>query len=526
MKPPAPGHPRTAPGAFILVPVLLAIAFGWWMLALRRYFLIDDAYISFRYAANFAQGHGLVWNVGAPVEGYTCLLWVLLLSAIARTGVDLTWPAIVLSASFGIGCLELLRRIARHASQSEGSLWELLPSMLLASLPTFAHAMTSGMEETSFAFWCLLAIHLLVLGRERPELRAFCGLAFAAASLTRPEGPLVAATAFAVELTGIAGRRARVRELLLPAFCVLVVVIVHTLFRLAYYGYPLPNTFYAKVIFGGVTLERGAIHLASFALAGGWLLLLSYPNRASAGLLWPWLMHGYALASVYCAYLLVVGGDHPHWFRFYVPLLPLPLLGVSLRLRAWAGSIGASPWSERLASIGCCALIAFTAYPFSEAAEPVVGRIDASIAKVMTDVDRFFDEVPDDSFCAVAAIGYVGYRHLKLHILDVWGLTDTHIAHMRVTPSVKFGHDKEDNLYVASMKPDYIYVFAPLPTPPMPGYDACWPSDSPPAAVYRRALSLSVNEKNLGVPAPRVRYLEPPPPCRPPTSGDAKPPPS
>ena len=38
---------------------------------------------------------------------------------------------------------------------------------------------------------------------------------------------------------------------------------------------------------------------------------------------------------------------------------------------------------------------------------------------------------------------------------------------MRVTPSVKFGHDKEDHRYVASMKPDYIYVFAPLPTPPV-----------------------------------------------------------
>lgn len=40
-----------------------------------RYFvLFDDAMISMRYARNFAEGNGLVWNPGeTPVEGYTNL---------------------------------------------------------------------------------------------------------------------------------------------------------------------------------------------------------------------------------------------------------------------------------------------------------------------------------------------------------------------------------------------------------------------------------------------------------------------
>ena len=33
----------------------------------------DDAYVSFRYARNLVRGHGLVYNVGEPVEGYTQL---------------------------------------------------------------------------------------------------------------------------------------------------------------------------------------------------------------------------------------------------------------------------------------------------------------------------------------------------------------------------------------------------------------------------------------------------------------------
>lgn len=503
----------------VLAPMLVALVFGWWMLARRQYLLVDDAYISFRYAANLADGHGLVWNAGVPVEGYTCLLWVLLLSCIASFGVDLTFPAVALSALFGLGCLELLRRITRAQRTNGPSHWELVPGALLASIPSFGHAMTSGMEESSFAFFTLLAVHLLLLGRQRAQYRLWAGLAFGAACLTRPEGALIAAVALTTEATPLAGHRTRLRELLAPGLCVALVVLVHTTVRLAYYGYPFPNTFYAKVIFGLTTLERGATHIWGFFLAGGWLLLLGLPRAKQPSILRPWIAHGYALVLVYCIYLLMVGGDHPRWFRFYVPLLALPLLGVSEQLRAWVKAprwLRDPSWSWRAVFVqgSLCAGLAFSALPFSEADEPIVGVIEPPIKKLMDDVDRFFDEVPKHSFCAVAAIGYVGYRHLDLHILDIWGLTDTHIAHLKVAPSVKFGHDKVDAEYVAAMKPDYVYMFT--DNLGWAGYDLCWPSDNPPAKVYRRAFPLTTAETQLGVPKSRTRDIGPPPQCRPP----------
>ena len=50
----------------------------------RRYYsLFDDAMISMRYAANLAHGHGLTWNPGERVEGFTNPLWTLVMALAA-----------------------------------------------------------------------------------------------------------------------------------------------------------------------------------------------------------------------------------------------------------------------------------------------------------------------------------------------------------------------------------------------------------------------------------------------------------
>ena len=51
-------------------------------LANVAWFLTDDAFISFRYVRNLLEGHGLVFNRGEYVEGYSNFLWVLELAAL------------------------------------------------------------------------------------------------------------------------------------------------------------------------------------------------------------------------------------------------------------------------------------------------------------------------------------------------------------------------------------------------------------------------------------------------------------
>jgi hypothetical protein len=73
--------------------------------------IAEDAFISFRYARNWVNGAGLVWNPGeAPVEGYTNFLWVALAAGMLALGFD----PLVGSQLLGIGAsLVTLGRLQR-----------------------------------------------------------------------------------------------------------------------------------------------------------------------------------------------------------------------------------------------------------------------------------------------------------------------------------------------------------------------------------------------------------------------------
>src|SRR5947208_12083 len=86
-------------GVWVLLGACL-IALG---VQIWRYdFLCDDAFISFRYARNFARGHGLVFNAGFErIEGYSNFLWVLILAAFQFLGVPPEYAANPLLILFG-----------------------------------------------------------------------------------------------------------------------------------------------------------------------------------------------------------------------------------------------------------------------------------------------------------------------------------------------------------------------------------------------------------------------------------------
>jgi arabinofuranosyltransferase len=81
--------------------------------AFDRRWVSDDAFISFRYGRHLAEGEGLVWNPGEYVEGYTNLLWTLVLAVIEKLEAD----PVLASQALGLASLSVrpLRRLVVRA---------------------------------------------------------------------------------------------------------------------------------------------------------------------------------------------------------------------------------------------------------------------------------------------------------------------------------------------------------------------------------------------------------------------------
>ena len=81
-------------------------------------FAIDDAYISLRYAENWANGYGPVFNPGERVEGYTNFLLVAVEMLLFKLGLEGLLPVKIFSILCGIALLGIVEHFTwkRHRS--------------------------------------------------------------------------------------------------------------------------------------------------------------------------------------------------------------------------------------------------------------------------------------------------------------------------------------------------------------------------------------------------------------------------
>ena len=70
-----------------------------------HWFTYDDSYISFRYAVNLADGHGLVYNPGEYIEGYTNFSWTVMVALGLKLGIDPHVTVKVVGAAAAMGTL-------------------------------------------------------------------------------------------------------------------------------------------------------------------------------------------------------------------------------------------------------------------------------------------------------------------------------------------------------------------------------------------------------------------------------------
>ncbi len=194
---------------------------------------MDDAYITFRYARNLAEGAGLVYNAGERVLGTSAPLFAVLLAGLNRlTGAAIPALAYALGAACLPACALLGYRLLRRAASP-------LPAALFVvaalSPPSSLEVFASGMETPLYLLGLLLAVELASRGRDVAAFAAAGGLCFLHPDATA----LVAALAFAL-------RAARGRWPWRPLALGLAPAAAAAAAVWIAYGSPLPHSVTAK----------------------------------------------------------------------------------------------------------------------------------------------------------------------------------------------------------------------------------------------------------------------------------------
>lgn len=242
-KPSSPTPPPT-PLWQVVAPILLATVVFTWNAWGPWDTVVDDAYISARYAEHFADGFGLVYSQGEPpVEGYTNLAWTVLLGLGRMVGLPILGLMTGMGWAFGVLALVFAVLLTRRLSDGDGLLLG-VPALVLACSPHFAVASTNGLESSMMVAMVLGALwsHLALTG----ERRWMAGAMSAGLVATRPEGLVVVAAIVAHDL--FTHRHDLKKALPLSGVAVAFTVALFS-WRLLTYGVPLPNTFYAKSSF-------------------------------------------------------------------------------------------------------------------------------------------------------------------------------------------------------------------------------------------------------------------------------------
>lgn len=395
----------------------------------------DDAYISYRYARNLASGMGLTFNPGERVEGYSNLLYVLLLAPafliVRDSGIHPL--AVAVNGACAVAALILFQRRLRALY---GERPAAMGTLLFAAWPALWLWGASGMETApvlllQVALWAEATRH-----DDAPRIRPLV-VVMVLLVLARADGFVPAG--IGVVFLALRRDRARARA---GALAVALSTASLVAWRLAYYGHPLPNTYYAKV--SGPLLDRiddAVRQLGDLALDAGllpYLVVLAAAAVVAARARRP--SFEAAFAAAWLGFWIYVGGD-VFGERFLLVLVPL---GASVLAR-WAAE-----GHRVLAAAGVVVALAFQLWPLAadrrfRYAGP---RYDRWI-----ELGRFLGRPEHRGrTIAVDAAGKVPY-YSHLDAIDMLGLTDAHIGH-RPAATFRVGHSKHDAAYVLARRPD------------------------------------------------------------------------
>lgn len=427
---------------------------------------IDDADIYFVYIKHFVEGNGFVYNDGGErVEGFTSLLWVLLLSPLYLFFENFEKAILVLNIA--IISFTVFRTInfldTLTGSKNIISVQSLIIFVYIYIIPGFIDWTVLSLMESSL--WCFLLTMIVidigyyVLSKRKESFTLICVYVFLLV-LTRPESLLWGL--FFCAMLGLThfyvfkSKSAALKRLIgvLSLFSITVIVLVS--FRMLYFGYPLPNTYYAKVSSGIFHNVLNGLHyfifstwqtpfLWVFFISSCIALLIIFRSLKDRKRILE-LSHIQVIQLIVSATSIVsflipicLGGDHFELLRFFQPFMLIYLLCL-LNTTFWKNHFGEI--SFKIRSLSSSYIFVFLLFPFlyfvtrtplhyiRKGRSPIYGEFKiATIGREEGRVlNNFFSRLNEKPSVGVSAAGGFAYTYQGVTV-DLLGLNNTQMAH-------------------------------------------------------------------------------------------------
>ena len=304
---------RAAVAAFLSAGFVTTVLWHAWV--------CDDAFVTFRTLDNFVNGYGLRWNIAERVQGFTHPLWAFLFGGVYFFTREAFYSVFALSAALAFVTVAL---VALRISVSSGH------AVVAVTALSLSHAVveysTSGLENAlTHVLLAWFAVVFFGGDMDRPRFQRLMWL-MGALMLNRLDAIwLVIAPAI---YSGWLVHRSNVArsQLMRDVMVGLSPLLLWLAFATIYFGFPLPNTAYAKLntgIAAGELWHQGflyALSLLNFDPAAVLCLfaaVLLAVRRGTPTSHRVWLLG----ALLYCVYTIRVGGDFMQGRFFSAPVV-------------------------------------------------------------------------------------------------------------------------------------------------------------------------------------------------------------
>ncbi|HMS33109.1 MAG TPA: hypothetical protein PKC91_03400 [Ignavibacteria bacterium] len=229
---------------------------------------LDDTWIHFQFADNFAKGFFFQFNSGEYTAGTTSPLYVIVLGSMSFLIKNFIVSSVFLSSIFFLLSCIFIYKISLKIFTEKSYSGEILRStgispeyisLIIALLTAFTGRIVwsalSGMETTMFMMFCLLGIYFHVKSLQSGKFSLLPALFISLATVSRPEGFLLYGL-YMFDLTAnlikVKAVKANILNLFLSLLIFILITFPYLIFSYGISGHFFPNTFRGQG--GGLSL--------------------------------------------------------------------------------------------------------------------------------------------------------------------------------------------------------------------------------------------------------------------------------